>query len=335
MTEMAAIYCRVSLKAGSGSESASILTQRAMLGQYCRENGLKVAGVYADDGWSGTNYQRPGFSRMLADVESGLIDTVVVKDLSRFGRETTGLRENLEYLKQKGVRFISLADGTDTRTGWDFSALTMAGAINSLYVVELSEKTRNARKAMARSGMYMGSHAPYGYMKDPLDNHHLIPDRFSADIVRLIYSSYAGGMSIRDIAAALIHGRIYNPKAYYEHISGLPRSDKIHPEYQWFPGTIYDILINQVYLGCVVYGKSEVKLVYDSARVYVPRENWIVVEDTHEALVAREQWTAVQTRLHSRNLKKNMAKIPRPTPSKARQDKVTELKRLIRGTEIA
>ena len=85
----------------------------------------------------------------------------------------------------------------------------------------------------------------------------------------------------------------------------------------------------------MVYGKSEVKLVYDSARVYVPRENWIVVEDTHEALVAREQWTAVQTRLHSRNLKKNMAKIPRPTPSKARQDKVTELKRLIRGTEIA
>ena len=80
MTEMAAIYCRVSLKAGSGSESASILTQRAMLGQYCRENGLEVAGVYADDGWSGTNYQRPGFSRMQADVESGLIDTVVVKD---------------------------------------------------------------------------------------------------------------------------------------------------------------------------------------------------------------------------------------------------------------
>ena len=193
METQAAIYCRLSQDDGSLGESGSIQTQKAILTQYCQEHHMEIVDCYCDDGWSGTNFDRPAFQRMIGDIEAGRVNTVIVKDLSRFGREYAQMGLYIEhYFEEKGVRFLSLAENIDSSQGLNNLVLPFTNVINSLYARQASEKTKAAHRARAKNGMFLGSRAPYGYQKDPNDRHRLIVDPEAAEVVKEIFRIVRG-----------------------------------------------------------------------------------------------------------------------------------------------
>ena len=187
----AALYCRLSQDDGNTSESVSIGTQKSLLTRYCSENGFQIYDYYIDDGYSGTNFDRPDFSRMMTDVEDRKVNLVIVKDLSRFGREYAMMGIYLNYtFEDCNVRFIAVTDGVDTLKNPDDLVMPIKNVVNAQYARECGRKTKAARISLAKDGKYIGSRPPYGYMKDPADRHHLIPDPETAPVVKRIYSMY-------------------------------------------------------------------------------------------------------------------------------------------------
>ena len=214
--ENAGIYCRLSQDDGNTGESGSIQTQRTLLTQYCKENHFTVVDCYCDDGWSGTNFDRPEFKRMLDDIETGKINTVIVKDLSRFGREYAQMGMYIEhYFEEKGVRFISVAENIDSLTGMDNLVLPFTNVINSFYARQSSSKTKAAHAARAKAGMYLGNHAPFGYIKDPADRHPLLIDPPAADVVKDIFRMFADGIGYVRMTKILRERNILNPNSFF------------------------------------------------------------------------------------------------------------------------
>ena len=247
--ENGAIYCRLSQDDGSAGESGSIQTQKTLLTQYCKEHGIHIADYYCDDGWSGTNFERPEFKRMINDIESGRINTVIVKDLSRFGREYAQMGLYIEhYFEQKGVRFIAVAEGVDSKNGLDNLMLPMTNVINSLYARQASTKTKAAHRARASSGMYMGSHAPFGYQKDPKDRHHLIVDPDAADVVKDIFQMFADGIGYVRMTKILRERKVLNPQAYFNQNNPdyYKNSDYWRKPFDWHATSVRVILNNPV-----------------------------------------------------------------------------------------
>ena len=215
-TETAAIYCRLSQDDGDLGESGSIQTQKSILTRYCKENHIAIGEYYWDDGWTGMNFNRPDFKRMMADIEAGKINTVIVNDLSRFGREYAERGLFIEhYFEEKGVRFISLYDNVDTAKSKDNLNMAITNVMNSFYAKQSSVKTKAAHRSRAKDGMYLGSHAPFGYRKDPDDRHHLVIDPPAADVVREIFQLFAEGIGYVRMTKILRDRKILNPMAYF------------------------------------------------------------------------------------------------------------------------
>ena len=171
-----ALYCRLSLDDGNVGESGSIQTQKIILEEYAKMQGFKIYDVYVDDGYSGLNFNRPGFQRMLQDIESGKVNVVITKDLSRLGRDyimTGYYTEN--YFKDNGVRYIAINDGIDTINDNNDIA-PFKNILNDMYAKDLSRKVKAAKRSRNQKGLYTAAQVPYGYKKDPLDNNHLIVD---------------------------------------------------------------------------------------------------------------------------------------------------------------
>jgi len=301
--ENGAIYCRLSQDDGSAGESGSIQTQKTLLTQYCKEHGIHIADYYCDDGWSGTNFERPEFKRMINDIESGRINTVIVKDLSRFGREYAQMGLYIEhYFEQKGVRFIAVAEGVDSKNGLDNLMLPMTNVINSLYARQASTKTKAAHRARASSGMYMGSHAPFGYQKDPKDRHHLIVDPDAADVVKDIFQMFADGIGYVRMTKILRERKVLNPQAYFNQNNPdyYKNSDYWRKPFDWHATSVRVILNNPVYLGNVVFGRTKTKGFFDKQRIEADESEWIVKENTHEAIITRELWDTVHQMMKAR-----------------------------------
>lgn len=271
--ETAAIYCRLSQDDGSVGESGSIQTQKTLLTQYCKEHHIKVGDCYCDDGWSGTNFDRPNFKRMIDDIELGKINMVIVKDLSRFGREYAQMGMYIEhYFEEKGVRFISVAENIDSKNGIDNLVLPFTNVINSFYARQASSKTKAAKEARAKSGMFLGSHAPFGYSKAPNDRHHLVVDPPAAEVVREIFQLFADGVGYVRMTKILRSRGVLNPQAYFNQNNPdyYKNSDYWRKPYDWHATSIRVILNNPVYLGKVVYGRSKTKGFFDKRREDVP-----------------------------------------------------------------
>lgn len=299
----AAIYCRLSQDDGSLGESGSIQTQKAILTQYCQEHHMEIVDCYCDDGWSGTNFDRPAFQRMIGDIEAGRVNTVIVKDLSRFGREYAQMGLYIEhYFEEKGVRFLSLAENIDSSQGLNNLVLPFTNVINSLYARQASEKTKAAHRARAKNGMFLGSRAPYGYQKDPNDLHHLIVDPEAAEVVKEIFRMFADGIGYVRMTKILRERNILNPQAhfnqnnpdYYKH------SDYWRKPFDWHATSVRAILNNPVYLGKLTFGKTKTKGFFDKRRVPTEESDWIVVEHTHEPLVSQELWDTVHQMMKAR-----------------------------------
>lgn len=299
----AAIYCRLSQDDGSLGESGSIQTQKAILTQYCQEHHMEIVDCYCDDGWSGTNFDRPAFQRMIGDIEAGRVNTVIVKDLSRFGREYAQMGLYIEhYFEEKGVRFLSLAENIDSSQGLNNLVLPFTNVINSLYARQASEKTKAAHRARAKNGMFLGSRAPYGYQKDPNDRHHLIVDPEAAEVVKEIFRMFADGIGYVRMTKILRERNILNPQAYFNQNNPdyYKHSDYWRKPFDWHATSVRAILNNPVYLGKLTFGKTKTKGFFDKRRVPTEESDWIVVEHTHEPLVSQELWDTVHQMMKAR-----------------------------------
>lgn len=303
METQAAIYCRLSQDDGSLGESGSIQTQKAILTQYCQEHHMEIVDCYCDDGWSGTNFDRPAFQRMIGDIEAGRVNTVIVKDLSRFGREYAQMGLYIEhYFEEKGVRFLSLAENIDSSQGLNNLVLPFTNVINSLYARQASEKTKAAHRARAKNGMFLGSRAPYGYQKDPNDRHHLIVDPEAAEVVKEIFRMFADGIGYVRMTKILRERNILNPQAYFNQNNPdyYKHSDYWRKPFDWHATSVRAILNNPVYLGKLTFGKTKTKGFFDKRRVPTEESDWIVVEHTHEPLVSQELWDTVHQMMKTR-----------------------------------
>ena len=307
----AAIYCRLSSDDGQLGESGSIETQKPLLTQYCKEQGFAIGDVYCDDGWSGTNFQRPAFQRMLSDIEDGKVNLVVVKDLSRFGREYAQMGIYIEHdFEESGTRFIAVSEGIDTINGTENILMPITYVINSLYARDCSSKTKAAHRARAKDGKYIGGHAPFGYGKDPNDRHKLVVDPPAAEVVQQIFRMFAEGIGYVRMTKILREKNVLNPQAYFnQNNPDYYKSEYWRKPFDWHATSVRVILSNPVYLGKLIFGKTKSKGFYSRKRVQAPKDEWIVAENTHEPIISQELWDTVQKMMASKRRETKQGKI--------------------------
>ena len=288
----AALYCRLSSDDAYLGESGSIKTQRSLLTQYCKENNIPVYDVYTDDGFSGTNFERPAFKRMLNDLESHRANLVIVKDLSRFGREYAQMGMYIENdFEDWNIRFISIGENIDTLNGTDEILMPITNVINSQYAKECSRKTKQAHRALAKEGKFIGSRAPFGYIKDPKDRHHLIVDEEAASVVRSIFKMFCDGIGYVRMTKILREKKILNPQAYFnKNNPDYYKSDYWRQNFDWHATSIRVILNNPVYLGQTTFGRTKVKGKTKKKKVATDESEWIVVENTHDPIIDKATW---------------------------------------------
>ena len=298
----AALYLRLSKeddKKESGDDSESIKNQRAMLEGYAKEQRLNVYDVYIDDGVSGTTFQRPNFERMIADIEAKKVDMVITKDMSRLGRDYIETGRYMEsYFPEKHVRYIALLDGIDTFSENYNSDLTPFKAIlNDMYAKDISKKISSVKHDKQDKGLFIGGKPAFGYKKSPTQKNTIVVDEPAAEIVRRIFQLALDGKSCREIAMILNRENVPTPAAY----AGINLSVKGPYSGKWSAERISFMLQNEVYIGSMVQGRVR-KVNYKSKKCRkVPREEWKVVENTHEPLVDRATFEKVAMLIESRN----------------------------------
>lgn len=301
-----ALYCRLSQDDGIEGDSNSIQNQKSILRKFAEDHHFPSPCFYVDDGFSGGNFQRPAFQQMISDMENGEIGIIVTKDLSRLGRNQlhTGL-----YIEERfpmfGVRYIAINDNVDTDSSESNDLMPFKNLFNEWFIRDTSRKIRAVLKAKAERGERLGTRAPYGYRKDP-DTKKLIVDEEAAAIVRRIFAMCAGGSGPSQIARILKKEQILTPTMYAYTRFGMNHTclDTAHP-YNWSDSAIANLLENEIYLGNTVNMKYSTKSYKDKRRVEHPREECMVFENTHPALITREVWDMVQrVRKNKRRLTK-------------------------------
>lgn len=268
-----------------------------MLSQYAREHGFANCEFFVDDGYSGTNYNRPDFQRMLGLVEDGKIAIICVKDLSRLGRDylQTGYYTEVVF-PEHDIRFIAINDNVDTATG-DNEFAPFKNIINEWYAKDCSRKVRSAFRTKALNGEYTGGYPAYGYRKDPEDRHHLIPDEH-APIVQRMFQMALEGETCFHIAKTLEREQIPTPRAYLMDAYGkYQANERVKHPYAWAKTTVYQILSNPIYLGKLVSQRYKTKSFKDKRIVERPEDEWITVENTHKPLVDQATFDTVQQRI--------------------------------------
>ena len=301
-TYRAALYCRLSRDDGNVQESSSIQTQKEMLSRYARENGIKDTAFYVDDGYSGTNFDRPDFKRMIADIESGKINCVITKDLSRLGRNYLETGVFIEvYFPEHNVRYIAVNDVVDTSEQETADFTPFRNIINELYAKDTSKKVKSAKRSRVLNGMYVATSAPYGYRKDADDRHRLVIDERYAPTVRLIFSLAKDGMGISQIRNYLngqhiLRPSAVNPNGYERHFDGADDSRR----YEWSNNSVRGILRNPVYAGHLVMGKRYSPSFKSHKSLSVLPENYTVVKNIHEPIVSPKDFELVQKLITSR-----------------------------------
>ena len=306
----AALYIRLSKEDGDKAESYSVTSQREILKEYLKLHpDIEFHDVYIDDGWSGTNFDRPGFMRMMEDVYSGAVNCVIVKDLSRFGRNYTDCGHYLDdVFVRLRVRFIALNNGVDTASNHMNAAtqcisVGVTNVINESVAATTSVNVRGTLNVNRQQGKFIGSFPTYGYLKDPEDHHRLIIDEETAPIVRMIFEKFLGGESIIGIAKDLNEMGVPNPSMYkklkgcnYQHPTG-----KIN-DGLWPDTSVRRILSNEMYIGNMIQGKNTTISYKIRQCRAVPKEDWIRVEGTHEPIIDKDTFYKAQS-LFNRNIR--------------------------------
>ena len=298
---IAGLYCRLSDDDEQDGTSVSIETQKKVNGEYCKNNGFLIYDFYCDDGFSGTNFERPDFKRMMNDAKDGKINTIIVKDLSRFGRNYLKVGAYIsEIFPEMGIRFIAIGDDVDSeKKELDYDLmLPIKNIFNEYYPADCSRKIKQAFAIKVRNGEFIGSQAPLGYMKSASDHHVLEIDEAAAPIIRRIFEMAAyKGYGYNKIARVLSAEKVMTPAAYQAKVAG--RKYEKDP-YDWNLTTVYTIFRNITYLGHLVSGRKK-KISFKSKKVVKqPEDKWIVVENMFPPLISQQLWDDAHNALSRR-----------------------------------
>lgn len=309
-----AIYCRLSQDDGMVGDSSSIQTQKMMLEQFVKDNNFVLYDIYVDDGYTGLNYNRPGFQRLLEDIENGKIDIVVTKDLSRLGRDyiMTGYYTEI-YFPEHNVRYISVNDNIDTL--YDNNDIApFKNILNDMYAKDISRKVKTAKRQRMYKGYYISCQCPYGYKVNPNNKTQLIVDEEVRENVKLIFELSLMNLGSKRICNELNKRGIPTPGAYkaasgeQRFINLLESTKSSRRNYDvrlWNTDTVNKILKDRVYVGDMVNHKYEVKNYKTKKRTKVPEHERIIVKDTHEPIISRDDFEKVQLMISNRKYENN------------------------------
>ena len=292
-----ALYCRLSRDDGMDGDSNSVANQKRLLSQKAKEMGLSNTKYYVDDGYTGTNFNRPGFQQMLSDIEMGFVSAVMVKDLSRLGRDYVSVGNYTDsYFPDHGIRFIAVNDSIDSEEG-ESEIAPFKNILNEMYARDISKKIRSSHRLRGNMGEPL-SQPPYGYQKSPENKKKWIIDPEAAEIVKSIFKMCLDGKGNETIARILQEQKVLVPMAYWQS-KGLPRGGKKTQSnpYRWCKTTVQKILSQQEYCGDVINFKTYSKSFKNKRRYDNDPENWMIFKDVHEPIIAREDFEKVQARI--------------------------------------
>ena len=293
--KITALYCRLSQDAGIEGESNSIANQKTILMDYAKKHGHLHPMYFVDDGISGTTFQRPGFQRMEAMLENGEIGTVIVKDLSRFGRNHIETGRYLEMVYPSlGVKFIAIQENIDTLEGTGTEMMPFHNIFNEWYAAQTSKKVRAVWAMKASNGKRTSFNVPFGYKRDDTDQETWLIDEPAAAVVRRIYDLCIAGYGPCKIARILRDEKVLTPCAYY-HTVGMSANHPMPADpYLWSDATIEAILANRKYTGCMVNGKTTTVSHKVHKLIRKPEDEWCITPDAQEAIIDENTWLRVQ-----------------------------------------
>jgi len=301
----AAGYVRISLEDRDYNEGGSLENQILMIENYIKKTqDIKLCSMHSDNGYTGTNFKRPGFEALMEEIRQGKINCIIVKDLSRFGRDYMEAGNLLEIIfPQLGVRFISINDKYDSfapSSKGEGAIIALKNMINSFYSKDISVKIRSSYEIKQKNGEYTGSFPPYGYLKSPENKSKLIVDPEASKIVRQIFQLKLDGLSVHQITNWLNERSIPTP-GYYRYINGIFLDKRYKNPQIWHDSTVVHILQGEIYLGHLIFGKLRVNpnKVYEN--ISQPKENWLIIENKHEALISQADFDTVNEMLNQRH----------------------------------
>lgn len=289
-----ALYCRLSRDDGAEGDSNSIANQRRLLQKHAKENGLPNPRCYVDDGYTGTNFNRPGFQKLIEDIELGYVSTVVVKDMSRLGRDYLQVGYYTDtYFPDRDIRFIAINDCVDSNDGENELA-PFRNVMNEMYARDISRKVRSSHRLRGNAGEPL-SQPPYGYMKSPENKKKWIVDPEASKVVKDVFRMALEGKGNETIARILQENKVLVPMAYWQS-KGLNRGGKkTQPNpYKWCKTSVAKILSQQEYCGDIINFKTYSKSFKNKTRLLNSEENWVIFKDVHEPIIDREVFEQVQ-----------------------------------------
>lgn len=307
--DVTALYCRLSKDDEQIGDSNSIVHQKEILAKYAKEHGFVNCEYYVDDGFSGTNFNRPDFQRLMADAEEGKVSTVIVKDMSRFGRDYIMVGYYTEiYFSNLDIRFIAINDNVDSSIQTENDLTPFKNVFNEWYAKDTSKKIRAVFKAKGNSGKHLTTNPPFGYIKDPNNKEKWIIDEEAAQTVKRIFEMFANGVRMPEIARKLTQEKVETPTLYnMKHGIKIRRTSEF-PEI-WSNATIKGILDQIAYAGHTVNFQTTKKSYKNKKQVRLPKEGWVIYRNTQEAIIDEKTFETVQ---QMRNVKRAYTKFNEP-----------------------
>ena len=292
--DVTALYARLSKDDDLVGDSNSIVHQKEILAKYAKEHGFSNCEFYIDDGFSGTNFNRPDFQRMMADAEEGKVSTVIVKDMSRFGRDYIMVGYYTEiYFSNLDIRFIAINDNVDSNIQTENDLTPFKNVFNEWYARDTSKKIRAVFKAKGNSGKHLSTNPPFGYKKDPNDKEKWIIDEEAATTVRRIFQMYVDGYRISEIGHKLTEEKVETPMLYYMNRGIKTNARSEYPEI-WDSMSIKYILSQTAYAGHTVNFQTAVKSYKTKKQIRLPKEDWIIYRNTQEPIIDEKTFETVQ-----------------------------------------
>ena len=293
--KITALYCRLSRDDELQGDSNSIVNQKVILSKYAKENHFSNTAFFVDDGYSGTNFNRPSWGELLERIENGEVATLIVKDMSRLGRDYLKVGFYTEVLfVEKGVRFIAINNGIDSANQQDSDFTPFLNIINEWYAKDTSKKIRAVMKSKGEAGEHLCINPPYGYMKDPDNKKRWVVDEEAAEIVKRIFALCLDGYGPSQIARILKEDSVITPTIHFQQTGRATRNTPPDNFYDWDNKTVAGILERPEYQGHTVNFKTYKQSYKSKKTCYNPREKWLVFENTHEAIIDTDTWARVQ-----------------------------------------
>lgn len=311
--KITALYCRLSRDDEMQGDSNSIRNQKLMLQKYADDNGFTNTQYFVDDGYSGTSFDRPDWNRLSSMIDEGLIGTIIVKDMSRLGRDylQVGMYTEMVF-PNNDIRFIAINNGVDSINGTENDMTPFINIFNEFYAKDTSRKIRAVFKSKGQSGKPLCTNPPYGYIKDPEDKHHWIVDEEAAEIVKEAFRLCVQGYGVSQIASIFTEKKLLNPTAYAKTKGrSIPDNrDPIHKDYHWADSTVSHMLSRQEYLGHTVNFKTYRKSYKNKKQLLNDPSEWQIFEHTHEGIIDQETFDIVQRIRDGRRRVTPMGEMP-------------------------